>query len=105
MGGMIACTLAAAAPRRVSSLTVIASTGGGSHVIPRSWTGLRNLARGMLAATPEDQASFCFQLLAMYFCGSVDWGSQHGRQAGFRFLARYLCAVILQQGATVPFSG
>jgi pimeloyl-ACP methyl ester carboxylesterase len=39
MGGMIATKLAALAPFRVSSLTIMSVTGGGTEVLPRTWKG------------------------------------------------------------------
>jgi pimeloyl-ACP methyl ester carboxylesterase len=39
MGGMIATKLAALAPYRVSSLTLMSVTGGGTEVLPRTWKG------------------------------------------------------------------
>jgi pimeloyl-ACP methyl ester carboxylesterase len=49
MGGMIATKLAAAAPERVCSLTLISTSGGGWQTIPHSWKGLRTGFRLLMA--------------------------------------------------------
>ena len=41
MGGMIATRLAALAPHRVASLTLVSATAGGTQAIPRSWRALK----------------------------------------------------------------
>ena len=41
MGGMAAMKLAAAQPRRIISLTIISSTGGGWEAIPSTWRAIR----------------------------------------------------------------
>ena len=41
MGGMAAMKLAAAQPRRIVSLTIISSTGGGWEAIPSTWRAIR----------------------------------------------------------------
>jgi pimeloyl-ACP methyl ester carboxylesterase len=40
MGGMIACKLAAAAPQRLQSLSILSATGGGWQAVPKSWSAL-----------------------------------------------------------------
>ena len=40
MGAMIACKLAAAAPQRLQSLSVLSATGGGWQAVPKSWSAL-----------------------------------------------------------------
>jgi pimeloyl-ACP methyl ester carboxylesterase len=49
MGGMIATKLAAAAPERVCSLTLISTSSGGWQTIPHSWKGLRTGFRLLMA--------------------------------------------------------
>ena len=49
MGGMIATRLAALAPHRVASLTLVSATAGGTQAIPRSW---RALKYGLQVCTP-----------------------------------------------------
>lgn len=41
MGGMIATRLAALAPHRVASLTLVSATAGGTQAIPRSWRAVK----------------------------------------------------------------
>ena len=41
MGGMVATRLAALAPERLASLTLISVTSGGLQIIPRSWRALK----------------------------------------------------------------
>ena len=41
MGAMIATRLAALAPERVATLTLISATAGGTQSIPRSWRALK----------------------------------------------------------------
>ena len=45
MGGMIGMKLAAAAPQRVESLSILSATGGGWQAVPKSlkalWLGIR----------------------------------------------------------------
>lgn len=40
MGAMIALKLAAAAPQRVASLSVLSATGGGWQAVPKTWSSL-----------------------------------------------------------------
>ncbi|BBN19136.1 hypothetical protein MPTK1_8g08160 [Marchantia polymorpha subsp. ruderalis] len=57
MGGMIACKLAAMAPHRVSSLTLIGVTGGGYQCLPKlNRTTLSIAYRILRAKTPEARA-------------------------------------------------
>ncbi|KAG6541099.1 hypothetical protein Mapa_017538 [Marchantia paleacea] len=57
MGGMIACKLAAIAPHRVSSLTLIGVTGGGYQCLPKlNRTTLSIAYRILRAKTPEARA-------------------------------------------------
>lgn len=57
MGGMVACKLASTAPGRCLSLTLLSCTQGGSDIIPRSWQGLKNLMKGLMARSPEDKVN------------------------------------------------
>lgn len=41
MGGMIATRMAALAPERVASLTLISTTAGGTQAIPRNWRAVK----------------------------------------------------------------
>ncbi|GFH12502.1 alpha/beta-hydrolase [Haematococcus lacustris] len=56
MGGMIATKLAAAAPHRVSSLSILSVTGGGMEILPRCWRGWKYALKGLMAKTPHERA-------------------------------------------------
>jgi pimeloyl-ACP methyl ester carboxylesterase len=49
MGGFIAQALAVAAPQRVLSLTLLASSAGGLQIVPSSWSGLRVALKMVMA--------------------------------------------------------
>lgn len=55
MGAMVACKLAAAAPQRLASLSVLSATGGGWQAVPKSWSALWlgiKVRRGTLGCVP-----------------------------------------------------
>ncbi len=56
MGGMIACKLAATAPDRVASLTLLGVTGGGTQIIPLSWSALKIAATGLVDKSVHGRA-------------------------------------------------
>eukprot|EP00884_Botryococcus_braunii_P007304 jgi/Botrbrau1/16575/Bobra.0068s0006.1 len=56
MGGMIAAKLAALAPERVASLTLISATAGGWQAVPRSYKALKYAIQLMKAKTQEERA-------------------------------------------------
>ena len=56
MGAMVATKLAAIAPHRVASLTLISATGGGWDAIPLRPRALYCMAGLALARTPEARA-------------------------------------------------
>ncbi|MEW5302199.1 MAG: hypothetical protein WDW36_005003 [Sanguina aurantia] len=57
LGGMISAKLASRHPTRVSSLTIISSTGGGMQAIPLKWEAVRYLWSGLMARTPQTRAA------------------------------------------------
>lgn len=64
MGGMIAMKVGSLFPSRVLTLVPISATGGGSQMIPWSWTALKYALRyGLTAARSEkDKATFDVKL-------------------------------------------
>ncbi|KAK9905015.1 hypothetical protein WJX75_007824 [Coccomyxa subellipsoidea] len=62
MGGMVATRLAAMAPERVASLTLISTTGGGTQSIPRSWRAVKYALQLANAKSAEDRAKVDLKL-------------------------------------------
>lgn len=62
MGGMVAMKLAAAAPGRVDSLTLLSVTAGRWQSLPRSWRCIKYLLRAGLASTPQARAAVDLKL-------------------------------------------
>eukprot|EP00878_Enallax_costatus_P026866 GHUV01028870.1.p1 GENE.GHUV01028870.1~~GHUV01028870.1.p1 ORF type:complete len:203 (+),score=40.43 GHUV01028870.1:324-932(+) len=62
MGTQIATKLAAAAPGRIDSLTLIAAVGGKWHVLPRSVSALWTTLRCLRAKTPEQRHAAMLRL-------------------------------------------
>ncbi len=96
MGGMVACKLAAQAPHRICSLTVISSTGGHWQAIPKSWRTVKYCLQVCAMRctcqvnTTLLSAATCRGLLGSYIvCPSA----AEGRQAGHAYLQVTSCCV------------